>query len=213
MKTNDLIDLLAADVVPVRRHVAARRLALGLALAVPLSVLMMHTMLGVNPALGHALGLPMFWVKFGSPVLMALAALPLVARLGRPGAATRAAWAAWGSPVVALWVLGLLALARAPAPEAATLVLGRTWAVCAENVALLSLPVFLVAIWTLRGLAPVRPARAGAGAGALAGACGAAVYAFHCPEFTAPFVAVWYVLGMALPVAAGALLGRRLLRW
>jgi hypothetical protein len=213
MKTDDLIDLLAADVLPVRRHVAARRLALGLLVAVPLSVALMRTVLGLNPALGHYLGLPMFWVKFGAPLLMALAALPLVARLGRPGAATRGAWAAWGAPVVALWALGLVVLAQAPAQEAPMLMLSRTWRVCAENIAMLSVPVFVAAIWTLKGLAPVRPALAGAGAGALGGACGAAVYALHCPELAAPFIAIWYVLGMALAVMAGALLGPRLLRW
>jgi hypothetical protein len=47
----------------------------------------------------------------------------------------------------------------------------------------------------------------------MAGGAGAAVYALHCPELQAPFLAVWYVLGMAIPVAAGALLGPRLLRW
>lgn len=213
MKTNDLIDLLAADAVPVRRHVAARRLALGLLVAVPMSVLLMRTVLGVNPVLGHYLTLPMFWVKFGAPLLMAFAALTLVSRLGRPGVATRTAWTAWGIPIAALWALGLLVLAQAPAGAAPTLVLSRTWRVCAENIAMLSVPVFLAAIWTLKGLAPVRPALAGAGAGALSGASGAAVYALHCPELAAPFIAVWYVLGMALPVVAGALMGPRLLRW
>lgn len=213
MKTNDLIDLLATDAVPVQRHVAARRLAIGLLVAVPLSVALMRTVLGLNPALGHYLTLPMFWVKFGAPLLMALAALPLVARLGRPGAHTRTAWTVWGAPIAALWALGLLVLAQAPVEEAPALMLSRTWRVCAENIAMLSVPMFLAAIWTLKGLAPVRPALAGAGAGALSGASGAAVYALHCPELAAPFIAIWYVLGMALPVAAGALVGPRLLRW
>ena len=47
----------------------------------------------------------------------------------------------------------------------------------------------------------------------MAGGAGAAVYALHCPELDAPFLAVWYVLGILMPVAAGALLGPRLLRW
>lgn len=213
MKTDDLIDLLASDTVPVQRHVAARRLALGLLVAVPVSVLLMSAVLGVNPALRAYLAQPMFWVKFGAPLLMALLALPLVARLGRPGVDTRAAWAAWAAPIGLLWALGLVALLQAPASEVPMLVLSRTWRVCAENIAMLSLPVFLAAIWVLRSLAPVRPSLAGAGAGALGGAAGAAVYALHCPELAAPFIAVWYVLGMLLPVVAGALVGPRLLRW
>ncbi|HZW72970.1 MAG TPA: NrsF family protein, partial [Caldimonas sp.] len=65
----------------------------------------------------------------------------------------------------------------------------------------------------LRSLAPTRLAAAGAAAGALAGGAGAAVYAWHCNEMTLPFVAVWYVLGMAIPAGLGALLGRRWLQW
>jgi len=47
----------------------------------------------------------------------------------------------------------------------------------------------------------------------LAGALATLVYALHCPESAAPFMAVWYVLGIAIPTVAGALLGRRVLRW
>jgi len=47
----------------------------------------------------------------------------------------------------------------------------------------------------------------------LAGALGALVYALHCPETATPFLAVWYVVGMAIPTALGAILGPRLLRW
>ena len=58
-----------------------------------------------------------------------------------------------------------------------------------------------------------RPALAGACGGLLSAALGALVYALHCPEMQAPFLAVWYVLGMLIPTAAGALIGAKLLRW
>jgi hypothetical protein len=35
----------------------------------------------------------------------------------------------------------------------------------------------------------------------------------HCPEMAAPFLGFWYILGMLIPTAVGALLGNRLLRW
>ena len=51
------------------------------------------------------------------------------------------------------------------------------------------------------------------GAGLFAGAAGALAYAMHCPELEVPFLGAWYVAGMLIPTALGALLGRRLLHW
>jgi hypothetical protein len=93
------------------------------------------------------------------------------------------------------------------------MVLGTTWRTCPFNIALLAVPALLVGLWALRGGAPTRPGWAGAGAGLLAGALAALVYALHCPEMAAPFLAVWYVVGIAIPAALGALLGARWLRW
>ncbi len=84
---------------------------------------------------------------------------------------------------------------------------------CSANIAALSLPVFVAVIAWQRRLAPTMPRRAGAAGGFAAGAIGALVYTLHCPELEAPFLGLWYVLGMLAPAAAGALLGPRLLRW
>ena len=65
----------------------------------------------------------------------------------------------------------------------------------------------------MKGLAPTRLSLAGAAAGLLAGGVGAAIYALHCDEMGAPFLALWYVLGMLMPATLGALIGRHVLRW
>ena len=65
----------------------------------------------------------------------------------------------------------------------------------------------------MKELAPTRLRLAGATAGLAAGSAAALVYCLHCPELAAPFVGFWYVLGMLIPAAAGALIGPRLLRW
>ena len=215
MKTDDLIHLLAADTLPVRRHAAAWRLATSLLVTVPVCLLLMVLTLGVNPLLGAFLHLPMFWVKFGAPVVMALAGLGLVARLGRPGMAVGGAWAAWGLPVLLVWVLGGFVFFRGGEGGGVALFLGVTWRVCALNIFGLSLPVLFGGLWVLKGLAPVRGGAfgAGAGAGALASSVGAAVYALHCPELGAPFIAVWYFLGVFLVGLFGGFLGGRFLRW
>ncbi|MNT33639.1 hypothetical protein D3C72_1695780 [compost metagenome] len=93
------------------------------------------------------------------------------------------------------------------------LLMGQSWRICALSIGFMALPVFAATFVALRGLAPTRPALAGAAAGALAGGVGASVYALHCMELTAPFLAVWYVSGIAVPVLLGAALGPRLLRW
>ena len=103
-------------------------------------------------------------------------------------------------------------LAAEPAARP-SLVLGQTWQDCGYRIAALSAPVFVAVLLAMRGLAPTRLRLAGAAAGLLAGAAGALVYAMHCPELAAPFLAVWYVLGVSIPAALGALIGPRVLRW
>lgn len=91
--------------------------------------------------------------------------------------------------------------------------LGHSALLCPAAVLGLGLPALAGLMWALRGLAPTRPAAAGAAAGLLAGALGALGYALACTELGLAFVALWYSLGVALSAALGALLGPRLLRW
>ena len=93
------------------------------------------------------------------------------------------------------------------------MVMGSSSGVCARNIVVLSLPIFAGLFWSLRRLSPTRLTEAGAVAGALAGAAGTLVYEFHCTEYAAPFVAIWYTLGIALTTAIGGFLGPCLLRW
>jgi hypothetical protein len=54
---------------------------------------------------------------------------------------------------------------------------------------------------------------AGAVSGLAAGGAGSFVYAVHCTESAAPFVALWYTLGVLAAGFAGFLLGPRVLHW
>jgi hypothetical protein len=216
MKTDDLIRALATGfdaARPVPRHSAARRLVPAVAAAAVLAVPLMAWRLGVNPGLADAAGLPMFWVKLGFVLSVLLASAWLTARLSLPGVAPGRAWLALWLPPVLLGALALAVVVAAAPAQRMPLVLGSTWRACPWNIALLSLPALACVLVALRGLAPTRLRVAGAAGGLLAGATGASVYVLHCPELAPPFIAVWYVLGMLLPAAAGALLGPRLLRW
>lgn len=213
MKTNDLVTMLATGVEPVVPGVTARRYSLALVWGGLGAMLLMATLLGVRADLAEAARLPMFWLKLALPICLAVAALFAATRLSRPGVRLGRVPAALVAPVIVIWLMAAAALLGAPSDERLALLLGKTWTMCPLLIALLSLPVFGGTFWAMRGLAPTRPILAGAAAGLLAGAVATAVYALHCPEMAAPFLATWYLLGMLIPTAAGALLGPRLLRW
>ena len=210
MKTDDLVSLLAAGAEPAPRRAASRRLVVALLVGVPLSFAWMAFEYGTRRDLVQA----WFWpVKVIFPACLAVAGFVIVQRLARPGARVRAAWLGLVVPVLAIWALGLAAWWLAPGNERPTMVWGQSWRVCVPNIALISAPVFVAALVALKSLAPTRPALAGGAAGAMAGGAGAAIYALHCQELAAPFLAVWYVAGIAVPVLAGAAIGHRWLRW
>jgi hypothetical protein len=213
VKTDDLITMLATGVEPVSGNVAARRMRAALLWGSLGALLILALAFGVRPDLRHASELPMFWVKLGFPGLVAAAALLLLLRLSHPGMRPGAAWLGLALPWAAVLCMAAWALVQAQPEQRLGLVMGATWRVCAFNIALVSSPVFVAVLWAVKGLAPTRLGLAGACAGLLAGAVGAVVYALHCPELEAPFLAVWYVAGMLIPAALGAWLGRRVLRW
>ena len=213
MKTEDLVAMLATNVDAVPRKAASRQIGLALAVGLPLSVLLMATEYGVRRDLLTAFGWPMFWVKLLVPLCIAVFGFVAVQRLARPGVSPRRAWMGIVAPVLFIWALGLIVLTSAQTDVRVTLVLGQTWRSCVFNIAAISAPIFVASLWALKHLAPTRPAAAGAAAGAMSAGAGAAVYALHCPELAAPFLAIWYVIGMALPVLVGTVIGPRLLRW
>jgi len=214
MKTDEWVAILARQVAPVAVPQPDRVLAGVVLVGGTLALSLMAVVLGFNPALDAYLHLPMFWVKLGFGVALAAAGWALARVAGLPGVRLpRAALLAAAVPFVLLALLAAVALASAAPGESTALLAGRTWRVCSLRILVLSVPVLVPAMAMLRRLAPTRPAAAGAAAGLLAGGVGTVVYALHCPELAAPFLATWYALGVLLASAGGAVLGARLLRW
>src|SRR3989442_7039964 len=213
MKTDELVFLLAASATPVNPNTGARRLGVALAWGGLGSALLMSVTFGVRSELGALALLPMFWMKLAFTASLAVAGGFAVERLSRPGMRLGGVWVGLVAPVLLIWLVGLWAFASAAPDQRQALVFGLSWASCLLKITLVSLPVLIGIFWAMKGLAPTRLAPAGAAAGLLAGAVGAFVYAFHCPEIAAPFVVTWYLGGMAIPTLVGSLLGPRLLHW
>jgi hypothetical protein len=213
MDTDSLVAMLARGAGPVAPGAAGRRFAVALAVGGAVAATLVATWMGIRPDLREATRDPMFWVKLGVPTAMLVAALAASVRAGRPGATVGTPAVTLLLPVAAIWLLAAFALASAPPGSRVDLIVGTSWAACIVSISVLAFPTFVGTLWAMRGLAPTRPALAGALSGLVAGAAGALVYALHCPEMAAPFIAIWYVLGMALPAAVGALAGHAMLRW
>lgn len=211
MKTDELIQLLARGAGPAPRAVAARRLAPGAAVGVAASAGLALLLLGWVPGELYTQIAP--WFKLVYAGALALAAAWLAARLGRPLPRTDGPLLAVSAVLAAAALVGLGSWWQLPVAERMPSLMGHSWASCPWNVLGLSLPALVAALWALRGLAPTRPAAAGAAAGLFAGSLGAFGYALSCTELALPFVAAWYTLGVLLTAGLGALLGPRVLRW
>ena len=213
MKTDELIALLARSPVAVDRAAASRRFHAHLAAAIVACAAIVWFAYGPRPDWRTAIELPMFWLKLAFPAATGLAALLVLHRLGHPGMRLKASPAGLILPLAMVWLMTAAVLMATPPDAWGAAVLGTSWRQCVLSILALSIPAFILAFAAMRTLAPTRLALAGATAGLFAGCAAAFAYAIHCTEMQAPFLGVWYAIGMLVPAGAGALLGPRVLRW
>jgi hypothetical protein len=212
MRTDDLIADLSGRLEPVRYGALMRMLILAVLLGLVASTILMLSVLGLRHDIASAMMSFGMWTKLVYTFAFALAGFWLVERAGTPGADMAPPARMLALPVL---VIALLAAAQllAPGADMPRLILGHSSRVCAIRVILTALPTLAATFWALRRMAPTRLTLAGVGAGLFAGAAGAFVYSFHCTESSAPFIGIWYSLGIVLTAAIGGFLGRNLLRW
>lgn len=204
MKTTDLIDTLARG-APHER--AAPPWAAVVLAGLTSAMLLMALTLGPRPDIAEALAPTFLKAALGAAV--AAAALPLVVQLaspGRPG----------GVRIVVLAAFGVAALAAA-------LIVGwdgyhriiadRPIPRCLIYIPLFATPMAALLLWLVRGRAPTRLTLIGAAIGAASGGAGAMAYAVYCPFENYLTVLSWYVMGISICAALGALVAGRLLRW
>jgi len=212
MRTDDLIAQLSSGLEPVKRGAVGRLLLGAAVLGILGSVALMLSLIGLRHDFARAIVSFGMWTKLVYTFVIAGLGFWLVERMGRPGAEMTRPLQLLAIPLLAILLLSVLQM-NAPSADMPRLVLGHSSRVCAFLVTMTALPTLAATFWALRKLAPTQLTVAGAGAGLFAGAVGAFVYSFHCTEGAAPFIAIWYTLGIAVVTALGAALGPRLLRW
>jgi hypothetical protein len=213
MRLDDLITRLARDTS--RPQPVSRAFLLALLLGTVVSALLFTLALGVRPGAVEAFRTPQIAMK---PVLGLLAGFGCIRpalTCARPGAAMRMR----GSelplallPVAAALLLGL-ELQRLAGGERWSAFVGESLPVFLVAMPLLSLPFLVGAFIALRHGACTMPALTGGIAGMMSGGFGVALHALFCTEDSALFFVPWYLGGIALMAAIGAVLGPRLLRW
>jgi hypothetical protein len=212
VQTDDLIALLSNNVAPIPKGLAMRRLGIGLLMGSTVTAIVLMLTLRLRPDLASALAGTAFWMKFTYTVALAGLGLWIAEYQARAAADSRLAIRLLAIPVLMMLAMAVWQLTR-PGADIHGLIMGHTAKVCSGLIFLLAIPIFAGLFWAMRLLAPTRLTLAGASAGLLAGAGSAAIYCFHCPETAAPFVLIWYSLGILLAMGLGAILGRWILRW
>jgi len=213
MKTDELINMLGANLEPVKGGELRNTLMIALAVgAVSASCLMLAIFGLPADALGGgysgfkavALVFTLGLVSAGGSQLF---------RSARPGEPGRKVLILIGLLFFAILSAGLVALVLAHPAAWSGMIFGPQWAACLTCIPLFAVAPFASLIWALRKGAPTDLMRTGAIAGLVAGALGAAVFAFHHPGGSVPFIALWYGGSILLCALVGAILGPRLLRW
>jgi hypothetical protein len=212
MKTDHLINAIVEDRA-LRAPALFPRVMIALASGGAASTLLFGLALGVRPDIGSALATWRFLLKLVLVATSLALGLWASARLAHPDAnLRRVGGVLFVVPVLLVTGVGL-ELTVLPSEAWYTRAIGSNSRICLTAVPLLSVIPLTALLVALRAGAPRSPSSAGAVAGLLAGGLAATLYATHCVDDSPLFVALWYTPAVAIVMLAGAIAGRRLLRW
>lgn len=212
MKTDDLINAIAADAETARAPIA-RIVWIGAGVGVVVTALLYLSLLPVRPDFMSAMGDWHFLMKWAFSLTLLGTALALMLRLARPQSVPDLDWLLlFGAPLVLTLGVVTEMFALPSSTWFPTMVGTNAWG-CIIFVPILSALPLIVMLLVLRQGATTRPALAGAVAGLVAAGIAATFYATHCQNDSPLFLAAWYVLATLFVAAVGAVLGTRLLRW
>ena len=210
MKTDDLIDLLAADTSTARGVWPA--VVLAAVLPVLLAGGLFLAVLGIRPDLTRAALSPLVIWKWLLPALLASAGIALAQALSHPENRPHKGW--WVMLLVAGLGVALVSLRAMTLPEAQWIsaIQGQTLLACLASITVIGLAGLICGLIVMRRGATTRPGLSGLAIGLGAGGAAAFVYALHCYQDDTVFYVVWYglaILGLGL---IGAIAGQRVLR-
>lgn len=212
MKTGDFINALVQD-----HGVSGRRsggvFVLQMVAGVALSFAIFFHFLGVRADFLDAMTNPHVVFKFmiASALFGSLLPISLMAAQPENRLSKNLRWQIL--PCIILFSGILYQLLTSPSDEWFSGMMGRYPLACLQSIPVLALGPLLILLLMLKSGAPAHPTQSGAIAGATAGGMAAFIYALHCPDDSALFVALWYSLAVAFVSLCGALIGRCWLRW
>ncbi len=224
MKTEDFIEMLGTNLEPVRGGQFRKTLFIALAVAVvAASASCLTWCMLIMPAMPIMPTMPsdaMSWRHVGFTAIALVLTLGLAGvgarvlfRSARPGLPAR-------RPIILMGVLflvvvsgAIVALAVIDPAARSTMILGGQGGTCLICIPMFAVIPFVAFIWALRKGAPTHLALAGAIAGLVAGALGAAAVVVNQTADSLPLIALWYGGPIALCALVGGILGPRLLRW
>lgn len=213
MKTDDLIKALVADTATHEPPVA-RTVGLAVAGGVVVAAAVFLWLLGLRSDFGHAITHdPRFMFKFVFTLGVAIPAFLLVRRLARPDGDVGALRWWLALPLILLAAAVLIEMYVVPPDHWSVSAMGSMPVACMQNIPLLAFAPLVAVLYALRNGAPANPLAAGAAAGLFSAAIGGACYAMFCVDDSPMFFAIWYIIGMAIVTAIGAIVGSKILKW
>ena len=213
MKTDQLIDMLSTNVEPVKSGQVWKPLIWALAIGGAASFCVMLATVGLRTEAAGGIHVGFLALKLLFMLSVIGTGTALLMKLIRPGQEARKLFRFLFLPFLVAGFVGIVALALEPSAAWHPMILGTQCVTCLYCIPLFAIVPFSVLIWALRKGAPTNLKRTGAMAGLVAGAVGATAYAFHCPDDSLPFIAIWYGAMVFLCAWIGARLGPWLLRW
>lgn len=213
MQTDDLISVMTASHQPVDTGRLRRATWLAALVALAMTIGLVLLTLGARPDLARVWMTPPVLAKALLGASVATIAMVLFQRSLRPGLNAARYLPLVVIPLALAGVCAVLALVQAPVEQWSALIFGRYWRACLVAVPLYALlPLVVLSLLARRGASTDR-ILTGACAGLASAGLATVAYSMHCPDDTAPFLATWYTLAIAVITSLGALVLPRFLRW